>query len=1592
MASPKGSSSPRRQSLFDVASDLIASFRDRQPLGGDITVEQHGDTGVATVTEHVVDEGGVEEDHSEEKIEDNDTALNETLTTGEDQKSDSYDSDDDSEDDSNDGDSRTEDSAEDEESRDEFESKEPIGTGQIDPMILETEQGQGVDTSEESDGSGVSSSESSNSVQANPSTDVSGHQGVSYEQGESPRKTNLFAQAVSSVVATLLERRSSLTSTPVTSGANGNGSEMKAGEHSQSIGIGRHDSGAGEVVGEALELTSSAMTSSLDLVAEDELVRVDYQTAATVHENLRHSETHVEDTDNNRDHDAASVTRSAEHVLALKDEDADHVTISIQDSPKPRFKKANSKATGLTALPPVGETAKAVKTVGTALLDVLRFLPVTKMTKECLEKLKSQTATKEALDSSILQDLRDLGEILGGKPVPRLSLQCYEAIESMKNEGKMLSMDHIVEIRDSHALEFCAKPPQEYESYGVPGLKLNEIKIYKETKLAELRAAVASCNLTTLEHAPIPELLALWSLVHSSVSSKISANVAQQVAVEVKQPMQQKLGNKTGSLRFVGGEVVAEQDVQAGGDEDLIDTSDAAALANRIARNGLVGMKDKLAMSRLQVDTMLQSFREQRQMLVGGVIAGIIARFPPLLRIEIVRDFFQIAGLFFDGLYDPVLEFFRDYHPPGWILLMITWLRKVYNVIALDASKLLRNLSKELGTAILLSCILLIHFAFLIMVIRFWWKMPRMADKVRHGHEATTWASYASQNARTTKLTTIFLTVILTLYLPLTQLAFNVLVVTHDKHDHSSAEKVGFMHRYRDGPLWFFFPLEAIFLLLTFTLGLPILLIWSIWKNRPNGSLEDEDYTYDLDGEEVPFDDKVYTELVSSDPSQLGCPFRSLYAGFERSWSIYKVLQMIAKTVLALIVVAAAKSVRISGLLISICYFFVVGLSKYSQPFIDPVDDLMELISKTTALTTAVGATAVAYVSEVVDTSPNAVTHVNRFMGFVVVVHWVNMVAMLVALAFGVSALRVQLKRLTGWLSFSDTSRGIDDGRAKTIIPYWDIAKEAKHRVWQAFWRAILLELAVPTSSDDVSNQKWKGGGSKDVSVKGTDRLASLEEAVVASGLKRVESHWFGTEHVYTTQLRRLAREALEGVDVYWNNPFGARDGHLDSVTCFGKMYVVPYPFHCVVVYDDAEDEAIIRDDCEKFSPLKSYENLSKLLFLNFTPDIMKKRELRQKLRVLSDTKTQIMFVFERTEKVFLWPRILEWKRWKCICIPVILTPGFYKFKCKYKKGIIRVQSNSDKAGTILRMSKSGAMQRVRKWLSEQKWLQKLKIWITKVSFFQTFFKPTQPNTEKKSRTRIMADGFNVTMKYKDGTGVVEIPDSDYRIKVKGPRKALMKADHIGLKPTMEESETLSMIFKATESVWKSGLKELREKHRKYRHELIAKHENENAALSDTFWFFVYYNPHLARNKLETYLREHETNPLLQNLPKKHKLALDALYLRQKWVYLNPRQTCWYVFWDDVYARNSGMKKYLKREDFDPLLPTSICYMPPMEKKDLENWLAQRKLLGRWKSFHPDLINMLYDKMSAYEKKLKEDRKQLMKRLLVQSIRRLDEK
>ncbi|KAF1772868.1 hypothetical protein GQ600_8731 [Phytophthora cactorum] len=216
------------------------------------------------------------------------------------------------------------------------------------------------------------------------------------------------------------------------------------------------------------------------------------------------------------------------------------------------------------------------------------------------------------------------------------------------------------------------------------------------------------------------------------------------------------------------------------------------------------------------------------------------------------------------------------------------------------------------------------------------------------------------------------------------------------------------MHKYRDGPSGFL-PSRGHFSSANVHLGVTDSTDLVIWKNRPNGSLEDEEYTYDLDGEKVAFGDKVYTELVSSDPIQLGCPFRSLYAGFERNWSIYKPA------------------------------FHRTRLTIFGAHIQDHGSDYSSR-SNRSGLRIPSG-------ENVVDGSSAR----QCFMGFVVIVHCLNMAAMVLALAMGVSASRGLIKSCLGWLLFSDTLRGFEDGRAKNIIPHWDVDKEAKHRVWQSF-------------------------------------------------------------------------------------------------------------------------------------------------------------------------------------------------------------------------------------------------------------------------------------------------------------------------------------------------------------------------------------------------------------------------------------------------------------------------------------------------------------------------------------------------------------
>lgn len=246
------------------------------------------------------------------------------------------------------------------------------------------------------------------------------------------------------------------------------------------------------------------------------------------------------------------------------------------------------------------------------------------------------------------------------------------------------------------------------------------------------------------------------------------------------------------------------------------------------------------------------------------------------------------------------------------------------------------------------------------------------------------------------------------------------------------------------------------------------------------------------------------------------------------------------KLALALVIVLAASAdARIRGILSCVIYAAVVAISSYGTPFSDPLNNVMEISGKIAALTTCVGGALAAFV----DMQQTKSRTLELVAVVVSIVHIVNLFVMLAVLLLGMRGARLFLKNLLGWITFSDTSRGLQDAPAKNVLPLWDVDKEAKHRVWQAFWRSLLLEMA-----QNSSNSK---ADADELTV--AHRLEALEQAVVASGVHRVRLHWRGEENAYTSKVRQATRAALEGWMSSGTTPVGLVTGILTPSRASGR-------------------------------------------------------------------------------------------------------------------------------------------------------------------------------------------------------------------------------------------------------------------------------------------------------------------------------------------------------------------------------------------------------------------------------------------------------
>ncbi|KAE8993843.1 hypothetical protein PR003_g21706 [Phytophthora rubi] len=354
------------------------------------------------------------------------------------------------------------------------------------------------------------------------------------------------------------------------------------------------------------------------------------------------------------------------------------IDIDRSDPAKETTRKRNAQVK--PSLPPIGKVrldgagardtedlpalVELRQRLGQALREVLSLLPRTRMTNGCQDAITNHAHTGEALDARVLEELQQLARVLQGDPVPRLSIQCYDTIDRMATSGQLLDMTTLKELQESRALEFCSDPPANYHNYTA-----------SKAQLSLLRAAVVECALATSELSTVPEVLALWELIHNSISSQVPAGTIERI-----EPRDEAYPPNTAimstQLLLVTGEVKQKDDSDgdddgssSGDNNNIFDASKAKVAAQNLAHKGLGGVQKKLSMDRRKVDAALRAMRDRRNILAGGCATAVMAYLPPLLRIEIMRDFFQITGLFFSGMYGPVFEFIRRFRPSSWILV-----------------------------------------------------------------------------------------------------------------------------------------------------------------------------------------------------------------------------------------------------------------------------------------------------------------------------------------------------------------------------------------------------------------------------------------------------------------------------------------------------------------------------------------------------------------------------------------------------------------------------------------------------------------------------------------------------------------------------------------------------------------------------------------------------------------------------------------------------------------------------------------------------------------------------------------------------------
>ncbi|KAK4705968.1 hypothetical protein P7C70_g240, partial [Phenoliferia sp. Uapishka_3] len=220
------------------------------------------------------------------------------------------------------------------------------------------------------------------------------------------------------------------------------------------------------------------------------------------------------------------------------------------------------------------------------------------------------------------------------------------------------------------------------------------------------------------------------------------------------------------------------------------------------------------------------------------------------------------------------------------------------------------------------------------------------------------------------------------------------------------------------------------------------------------------------------------------------------------------------------------------------------------------------------------------------------------------------------------------------------------------------------------------------------------------------------------------------------------------------------------------------------------------------------------------------------------------------------------------------------------------------------------------------------------------------------------ASGFRVTISYADGQG------QDSMGALRYDEHLTLDVEALGIPPDFSLSPAAAKLLRRNRDVIEAGLPRVEGALQKHRDHFRQMDEWKQGTLSHSFLFDVGTEDSLSLEDIDQVVQNQEKSPKIRQLASTHRGSLTYLQERKQAIGRSQIHQWWFVLWDDLWRRNSGIVPTLRNQAscFSPFYRTSIAYHP-MARSDLEAYLRDRGLFvqqGKRGYFNSGFLNRIY--------------------------------